>query len=269
MMFLDRVRAWTENHLEIQISALGPHPIPVVTVPRQGPDPPPLAVKVGDNAAVVTTRPEWAQRFQQVVSDLHPDLLFTTFGCYELSRVTLPDGAAVWGPNWYLFGDETTFRPVGDGRPGRLSPSELAGVDYSLFWHCRPDALAGFGIYEEGRLVALATVKDRGEPVWEIGMEVVPDSKGRGLGRAVVAAAAQWILDNGRAILATVGPFNVPSARTLRSVGLQYTLVALEVGLKHFLVPPQPLGAPFPGVKLYDYYPRWAMNQDILPRPEL
>ena len=266
---MERVRPWLETHLEIPLSALGPHPIPVITVPKQGPEPPPLAVKVGDNGAIVTTRTEWEVGFQQVVGDLHPDLLFSAFGCFELSRVTLPDGDAVWGPNWYLFGDESTFRPAADSRPVLLSASDLTGVDYKLFWHCRPNAVAGLGIYQDDRLVALATVVDRGEPVWEIGMEVVPDSKGRGLGRAVVSAAAQWILDNGRVILATVGPFNIPSARTLRSLGLQYSLVTLEGSVKHFFVPPQPLGSPIPGAKVYDYYPRWAMNQDILPKPDL
>ena len=257
-----------EAHLEIPLSVLGPHPIPAITIDLQERDAPPLAVKVGNKAAIVTTRTEWAQGLRQVAGNLHPDLLFSTFGCYELSRITLRDGEAVWGPSWYLFADESTFRPVEDRRPVQLSASELAAVDYRLFWHCTPEAVAGLGIYEDDRLVALATVMDKREPVWEIGMEVVPDSKGRGLGRAVVSAAAQWILDEGRVVLATVGPFNIPSARTLLSLGLRYSLVTLGITHEHFLMPPQPLGAPYPGARVYDYYPRWAMNQDILPRPD-
>ena len=116
--------------------------------------------------------------------------------------------------------------------------------------------------------VALATVIDRGDPVWEIGMEVTPVRTGRGLGRAVVAAAARWILDNGRIVLATVGQFNVPSARTLRSVGLQYTFMDIKGLPGPFKVPPQPLGRPYPEAQVYDYYPRWAINDDILPKPD-
>ena len=86
--------------------------------------------------------------------------------------------------------------------------------------------------------------------------------------RAVVAAAARWILDNGRIVLATVGQFNVPSARTLRSVGLQYTFMDIKGLPGPFKVPPQPLGRPYPEAQVYDYYPRWAINDDILPKPD-
>ena len=185
-----------------------------------------------------------------------------------MARITLPGGVAVWGPTWYLIGDESTFKPVDDDRIVRVSQSDLAAVDYDLFWHCRPNALAGFGVYEGKRLVALATVRDAGEPVWEIGMEVAPDTKGRGLGRAVVAAAAGWILDSGRIALATVGPFNVPSTRTLRSVGLRYMFTITKGTPAPFKVPPQVLGSPYPGAAVYNYYPSWAMNQSILPRPD-
>ena len=127
--------------------------------------------------------------------------------------------------------------------------------------------MAAFGVHEDGRLAALATVVDRGEPVLEIGMEVAPGAKGRGLGRAVVAAAARWIVESGSVALATVAGFNVPSARTLRSVGLDYLFMDLEGKRGPVSVPPQTLGAPYPGAKLYDYYPRWAMNQEIMPKP--
>ena len=96
-------------------------------------------------------------------------------------------------------------------------------------------------------------------------MDVVPGAKGRGLGRSVVTAAAQWILKNGRTVMASVGPPNVPSARTLRSVGLRYLMSDLRGVEGPFRVPPQSLGRPYPGAPIYDSYPRWAVNQDIQP----
>ena len=65
-----------------------------------------------------------------------------------------------------------------------------------------------------------------------------------------------------------MGQFNVPSARTLRSVGLQYAFMDMRVLPGPFKVPAQPLGRPYPGAQVYDYYPRWAMNQDISPKPD-
>jgi RimJ/RimL family protein N-acetyltransferase len=146
-------------------------------------------------------------------------------------------------------------------------PSELVGVDWDVFWHCADDvALTGFAVFEKDQVAALATVWDDGEPVWEIGMDVAPDARGRGLGQEVMAAAVDWVLENGRVPLATVGPFNVPSARTLRSVGLRYVMSDMKGMKGPFQVPPQPVGRPYEGVALHDYYPAWAMNKDIVRR---
>ena len=267
---LKRLEPWIEGRFGAPLSILGSPPVPVAVRPDAPGSVPLMALKLGDRAAVIVTRPEWPARLEPVVDRMHPDVLFSVFGCYELARALHEDEIAVWGPNWYLFGDEAAVLPVTDPRTDGvepISPPQLAAVDFELFWHCMPDAVAAFGVHEEGRLAALATVMDRGEPVLEIGMEVAPEAKGRGLGRAVVAAAARWIVENGRMALATVGPFNVPSARTLRSVGLRYLFMVLEGKRGRVSVPPQTLGAPYPGAVLYDYYPRWAMNQDILPKP--
>ena len=273
---LTLVEPWTEGRFGIPLSSLGANPVPVFATddePAQGPPLAPslrngrlAAVKVGESAAVVA-RADLVETLRPIVAGLHPDLLFSPLGCYELAKVTLPKGYSVWGPAWLLFGDESTVRPLTDDRPVQASESDLRDADREIFWHTHIDgSLARFAVFEDDRLVALATVEDEGEPVWEIGMDVVPDAKGRGLGRAVVAAAAEWILQNGRVAMATVGPFNVPSARTLRSVGLRYLMSEFRGVAGPFTVPPQPLGRPYPDAPLYDYYPRWAMNRDIQPR---
>ena len=268
----ERLEPWIEGYMGASLSALGPSPVPVMV--RQGAHhgDPLLALKLGERAAVVVNDPAWPAKLRPVVGRMHPDMLFSAFGCYELTRALSEEGIAVWGPNWHLFGDEAAVmsatQPVADTVKA-VSPAELAQVDFDLFWHCRLSSAAAFGVYEDGELAALATVVDRGEPVLEIGMEVAPGAKGRGLGRAVVAAAARWIVESGRVALATVAGFNVPSARTLRSVGLDYLFMDLEGKRGPVIVPPQTLGAPYPGAKVYDYYPRWAMNQEILPKPPL
>ena len=154
-----------------------------------GEDGPFLAgVKIGEAAAVVA-RPDLEDRLRPVVAGLPPDLLFSPLGCYDLARVTLPEGFGIWGPSWLLFGDETTVHPATDNRPVQVSEEDLADADRDMFWHTHIEGSMGrFAVFEEDRLVALATVEDRGDPVWEIGMDVVLDAKGRGLGRAVVAA---------------------------------------------------------------------------------
>jgi hypothetical protein len=201
---------------------------------------------------------------------MHPDLLFTAFGAYELSRVTLPDGASVWGPNWYMFADSDSWQGLIDDRVTKLNLGDLGGIDFDLFWHCYgPGSMAAFAVYEGNDLVALSTVTDRGTPFMEIGVDVVQGAQSSGLGLAVVSAAGNWIIEQGGLPLATVAPFNVPSTRTLRRAGLEYGMTEMSAVEGPFRVPPQPMGRPLPDADIYDYYPDWAMNKGIRPRSEL
>jgi RimJ/RimL family protein N-acetyltransferase len=149
-----------------------------------------------------------------------------------------------------------------------LTPDQFAAIDWKVFWHCERNApIASFGIYERDRLVALATVGDRGDLIWEIGVDVAPDQKGHRLGSAVVSAAGNWILDHGGVVHATVAFWNVPSSRNMRSLGMEYVFSVMRGSEGSFHVPPQPLGKPLPDVEIYDNYPRWAMNPEIRPKP--
>jgi hypothetical protein len=233
-----------------------------------GPGAPFIAYRTG-MAVNVALREGWLARVEALCRDMHPDLLFSALGTYDLGRIMLPDGFGVWGPVPHYLADVAGWRPVEDDRPVRMSKEQLAAVDWRIFWHCsRKDQLAAFGVYEDGQLVALATVHDHGERIWEIGVDVVPDSTGRRLGSAVVSAAGDWRLENGGLIYATAAAWNVPSSRNLRALGMRYVFSTLKANPAPFRMPPQPLGSPLPGVELRDQYPRWSMNRDILPKEE-
>ena len=131
--------------------------------------------------------------------------------------------------------------------PSKLSAEELVEtVDHRIFWHCFEDeAMTGFGIFEDGKLASLAAVRAEDDRVWEIGIDTAPEAKGRGLGRAVTSAAGRWILENNRFVFASTAPWNVRSARTLRSVGLQF-IMSVMIGMPGpFYAAPQPLGTPY------------------------
>ncbi|MDA1257914.1 MAG: GNAT family N-acetyltransferase [Chloroflexi bacterium] len=266
---------WLERRLGVPLSAAGTGALTVVPRPESGlasgaaADAGITVVRLNDRSLIVA-RLDWVEPLTHAVSDLHPDLLFTPFGSFELSRITLPDGVSVWGPNWYLMADSDSWPRLSDDRARAVTSVELAEVDFDLFWHCfGAGSLAAFGVFQEGNLVALSTVKDRGEPFMEIGVDVAPGAQSSGLGRAVVSAAGTWILEQGRLPLATVAPFNVPSTRTLRRVGLEYAFTEMSGVAGPFRMPPQPIGRPLPDAELYDYYPAWAMNRDIRPRSDL
>jgi RimJ/RimL family protein N-acetyltransferase len=269
------IRKWQEERLGLSLEDALSDSVPVVARPARGND-----ASAGDDAgltavrlngrSILVARADWVEPLKTITGDIHPDLLFTPFGAYELSRVTLPYEISVWGPNWFLFADAGSWRGRADNSVSVLTSDKLSGVDFDLFWHSYgPGSVAAFGVYQGDDLVALATVKDQGHPFMEIGVDVSRDAQASGLGSAVVSAAGTWILEQGRLPLATVAPFNVPSTRTLRRVGLGYGMTEMTGVKGPFRVPPQPIGKPLPDADIYDYYPDWAMNRDIRPRPEL
>ncbi len=227
-----------------------------------------FAVRIDDIVAV-SARAEWHDQLRTLLDDIHSDLLFSVAGSYELSRITLPDGVAVWGPVPCYVADETTWRSVNDARVVKLTDTQISDIDWRVFWHCvGPSALAHFGIFEDERLVSLSSVSDKGHEVFEIGVDAVRGSQARGLGTAVVGAAGDWILEQGATPFASAADWNIPSGRNLRRVGMKYAYSTLIGSEGEFMVPPQPIGQPLPGQPVFDYYPRWAMNKDILEKPE-
>ena len=67
-------------------------------------------------------------------------------------------------------------------------------------------------------------------------------------GRAVVSAAAEWILSHAPLVLYTTGAFNIPSTRTAHSLGLRHLWTTIKRVPPPFVVPPGPIGSPHPDV---------------------
>ena len=239
-----------ESTLGAGLDAFGTDPIPVIGQPSEFNGLPLAAIRL-DRGALVSARNEWLEKLRPVVTNMHADMLFSTFGAYELARVTQPDGSSAWGPVFFFFGDAATWNDPADPRVVRLGDDDLAEVDYKRFWHCYDgEAHEGYGVIEDGILVALAGVIQYGDGVEEIGMDVMPEARGHGLGRATVGAAGTAIIERGNLALATTSPWNVPSARTLRSAGLRYSytqMISFDSFDGAFPMPAQPLGRPYPG----------------------
>lgn len=262
---LELVRPWIEASLGYKLPDKAGESPTLEVAPVGENSHPFFAVRVGQVIAAAARR-EWHDDLRPILNDLHPDLLFSVAGSYELSRVTLPDEVAVWGPIPCYVADKTTWRPVGADRSVRLSESQLADIDFEVFWHCAapgPGVLAHFGVYESGQLAGLSSVSDHGHNIYEIGVDARQGSQGRGLGSAVVSAAGNWILEEGAVPFASVAQWNVPSGRNMRRLGMKYVYAAMIGRPGPFLVSPQPLGQPLPGQPMYNYYPNWAMNSDI------
>ncbi len=259
-----KVEEWIQSKFKNPISGLGQSKYEVMVADDKILDWVSIWILKYKASVIIVAREEWVNDLKELIKVTDKDMLFSIYGTFELGRVTLPDGVNIMGPSYYLFGDKEKCKLDLDKRVFMPNKEELASVDKDIFWHCYLDSpVSAFAVESEGKIAALATVTNKGENVYEIGMEVERSAQGSGMGRAVVNGAAQWILEMGGTPLATVGSFNVPSARTLRSVGLTYYLTDMVGSTGDFVVPPQALGTPIKDVDIYNLYHDWAMNPKI------
>ncbi|HYY78542.1 MAG TPA: GNAT family N-acetyltransferase [Actinomycetes bacterium] len=92
---------------------------------------------------------------------------------------------------------------------------------------------------DHGEVLSSAVLKRYDDRLREISVGTAEQARGRGLARAVVAAAARAVLAEGRVVLYNHAPDNHASARVAESVGLH------ELGRYHAIVPDRRLAAEF------------------------
>jgi GNAT superfamily N-acetyltransferase len=127
---------------------------------------------------------------------------------------------------------ENAFTLAGDLRavsaatfvpPHSMARAELMAAEDTAALHLRTrfDG-AIFGVRgPHGRLVSWAATKLKSDSVWELAVATEPDYRGRGYARDVVAAAAQYTLEQGRLPIYIHDRDNGTSAFVARAVGFQ------------------------------------------------
>jgi RimJ/RimL family protein N-acetyltransferase len=93
---------------------------------------------------------------------------------------------------------------------------------------------------DDGQVLATAVLKRYDDRLREISVGTAEAARGRGLAKAVTAAAARAVLAEGRAVLYNHDPENQPSARVAEAVGLH------EFGRCHAVVTDQRPGPDAP-----------------------
>ena len=204
------------------------------------------------------------KNLEPIISKLSTDEIFSTFGSFELSKITLPFGYGVWGPTWFMFTDTFCFDFSKDINVIDINEIEILNIDNKIFWHVAiQESIKSYGVYKNNNLIAVSTVQDRGDDVYEISMDVHPNAQSSGLGKALVSKAVNYVISLDKIAMASVGIFNIPSNRTLRSVGMEMLITDMKGLPGDFMIEPQPLGEPAPGYTVLNRYPYWAMNQNI------
>ena len=259
---LDRISGWIAKYYGINISDLTVNQkyISELSLEYSFPF---RAVKINGKTAF-TANKYIIKNLEPIISKLSTDEIFSTFGSFELSKITLPFGYGVWGPTWFMFTDTFCFDFSKDINVIDINEIEILNIDNKIFWHVAiQESIKSYGVYKNNNLIAVSTVQDRGDDVYEISMDVHPNAQSSGLGKALVSKAVNYVISLDKIAMASVGIFNIPSNRTLRSVGMEMLITDMKGLPGDFMIEPQPLGEPAPVYTVLNRYPYWAMNQNI------
>ena len=83
------------------------------------------------------------------------------------------------------------------------------------------------GAYDCGRLVALAGASADCDTMWQIGVDVLPEYRGRGLAKTVTSRLAQEVFARGKVPFYCAAWSNLPSVRNALSCGFRPAWVQL------------------------------------------
>ena len=205
------------------------------------------AVSLGDGVVVSASRellPALAPLFEQIERDqaFEPERLATVSGLLR------PHGLWIRGPGTRLVCGQDTLTPhmvpddfrmvvepdppiervreLGSGQPGGHEPDGRApgssawpnAIDDNQFSGALPTTVLAVG-YGDGRVVGVAAATAEAPRLWQIGLDVAAEARGRGLGTALVAAVAQHVVAAGRVPWYAVAPANLRSLRAAVSAG--------------------------------------------------
>lgn len=184
-------------------------------------EPPLFQMVTTGRGAVIAAQPELHQQLRKWAGDQPGHRLFEYPKLRRLEEILLPWGWEVSGTfhmflprhgqspaalprgfafHWY---DEDTVKGL---YPNSLFPNALSSGENPL----RPDVIA-LAAFDGEKLIALAGASADGEKLWQVGIDVLPAYRGRGLGKALVAALCARVIQLGKVPFYGTAPANLHS----------------------------------------------------------
>jgi GNAT superfamily N-acetyltransferase len=188
--------------------------------------------------AVITCSPNRLEWAQAELGKLDREALFSPATLGLINRFVAQEGQFLEGPDLKFLCAPDTFRPhpapAGIELELVATREEIArlyayqGFNNALGHRLdgpRPDVLAAVA-RQAGQVIGIAGVSADSDKLWQIGIDVVEPYRGRGIGKALVSAATEASMAQGKI------PYYSTSLTNLRSssiaAGLGYWLTWLE-----------------------------------------
>ena len=211
---------------------------------------------VRDNPVIVHSRPdERARRYlslpfscqlvsygSNIVASVQPEMeeavrgyisRYPAYHCFETPNLHVLDGLlAPYGVQTCFMAEYFLPRPELIPQPAiayetRLLTQEDFAPLYRPEWSnalCRERAqldVLGVGAYDNGQLIALAGCSADCEDMWQIGIDVLPAYRGKGIAPALVSQLAREILERGKVPFYCAAWSNIRSVRTAIASGFR------------------------------------------------
>lgn len=199
-----------------------------------------MAVTLGTGVAITTTEVR-LPAIEAIVHDRSRDGIFSIAVLSQFEDLVRKDGQSIFGP--YLRTVCSRDRFVAPVAPRDAEIEVLKDADVEALYdhpgfhnalayrvdHLRRDTI-GVVARTDGVLVGVAGARVDSPELWQIGIDVVPGERGRGLGRAIVGRLTEAIFEAGSIPYYSTTTSNIASRNLAQSLGFWPAWV--EVGAR-------------------------------------
>jgi len=167
-----------------------------------------LAVTTG-SGVVIAAHPDRLDEVRETVGQTTRDTLFSATVIGRLATLVERDRQQLHGPNLWFACSRDRFRAARSSPDVEISVVERdaipelyahPGFTSALMYradHPRPDMIATVA-RREGRIVGIAGASADCDRLWQVGVEVIPEERQHGIGRALVSRLTDAVLATGR-----------------------------------------------------------------------
>ena len=189
-----------------------------------------LAVVTMGRGVVVSCSADRLRWARTRLKSFSPEVLFYASAIARMEKYVARDHQTMFGPELKYICTEDSFRPCSlDGEIG-ISLIQEQGIKQLYGNKLFPNALGrrydpqrprllGCSAKQGQLMVGLATATADSDSMWQVGIDILPDYRNRGIGKALVSQLTRALFRIEKLPYYSTGISNVPSRRTAISVG--------------------------------------------------
>ena len=184
---------------------------------------------------------QYREIIESYIRKFAPEHCFETPNLHVLNDAFSPYGMRVCFMAEYFLPDVNCIPDIKCGYELRLlEQSDFAGLYIPAWSNALCEArkqldVLGVGAYEDGRLVGLAACSADCDAMWQIGVDVLPEMRRRGIASAITSRLTKEILRQGKVPFYCCAWSNVGSARNAIRSGFRPAWVEMTVKPKEFV----------------------------------